>query len=72
MTRPRPSLGTDDAARLTKAEVYRQLADSERAAQVLTATFEPAVEVVAQRLRELVRARDQRVAKILSNDPGER
>jgi hypothetical protein len=58
-------LGDDEADRLLKAEVFRQLGDFKRAENALVGPFHGQAGDIVSRLRELVRRRQSQVAQVL-------
>ena len=64
-------LGNDDADRLIKAEICRELEEFEAAEALLAGPVAPEFTVMAERLRPLVADRRTGVEKIFSGEPGD-
>ena len=67
----RTLLGNDDADRLIKAEISRELGEFERAEALLTDPVAPEFTPMVERLRPLVAAREGGVVMIFSGVPGD-
>ena len=62
-------LGNDDASRLMKAEIYRELGEFELSAAILTEPFSERLDALVMKLAQLVAAQNKQLAVVFSGVP---